>query len=422
MSEFRGGELRPALSRALFGVSTRETIGRGGTFVWLGFILIPLITAIGRREPVLQHGLTIGGAIAFVAAYMALVLSWRRRRSEAIAIALFAVMVALAAVLTLADRPTWGFLFIYCAVCAALLFPPPFGFIGVALCTVLGGGLAALAGTNAGTAIGFGASAAGIGLMMLLLRDLRLRNEELSEARAELAQLAVARERERFARDLHDLLGHTLSVIALKTELAGRLLPNRPQEARSEIGEVEEVARNALSEVRDAVSGYRRPTLEGELAGARLALSAAGIRTDVDCDELPIESSLEAVLAWAVREGTTNAIRHSAASRCAIRVKTGRGSAVAEIIDDGRGNAAAPGGGHGLAGLRERAQAVGGTVEARPLQDGGFRLSVTVPVAPRGSVGPSERDRSRESVALSGPDRPDERAGTIHSSDASVAQ
>ena len=109
------------------------------------------------------------------------------------------------------------------------------------------------------------------------MRDLRNRNQELQEARAELALSAVARERERFARDLHDLLGHSLSVIALKAELAGRLLPERPEQAAREVGEVEDVARAALVEVRQAVSGYRRPTLEGELTGARMALSAAGI-------------------------------------------------------------------------------------------------------------------------------------------------
>ena len=100
---------------------------------------------------------------------------------------------------------------------------------------------------------------------MVLMRDLRVRNEELTEARAELARAAVAQERERFARDLHDLLGHTLSVIALKAELAGRLLPGDPERAAAEVGEVEQVARQALSEVRDAVSGYRQPTLEGEI-------------------------------------------------------------------------------------------------------------------------------------------------------------
>jgi len=216
--------------------------------------------------------------------------------------------------------------------------------------------------------------------MMLILRDLRVRNDELSQARAELARLAVARERERFARDLHDLLGHTLSVIALKTELAGRLLADRPHDARREIADVEEVARNALSEVREAVSGYRRPTLDSELAGARLALSAAGIATDVERAEVALDPAVEAVLSWAVREGTTNVIRHSGATRCSVCVRAGLSESSAEVIDNGHGPASSNGGGHGLEGLAERARAMHGSVEAGPVQAGGFRLAVTVPV------------------------------------------
>ena len=179
-------------------------------------------------------------------------------------------------------------------------------------------------------------TALGIGLLMVLMRDLRVRNEELTEARAELARAAVAQERERFARDLHDLLGHSLSVIALKAELAGRLLPGAPNSAAAEMGEVEQVARQALSEVRDAVSGYRQPTLEGELAGARMALSAAGIEAEMTSREATLAPDVEAVLAWAVREGATNVIRHS--RRRALhgsRSRAGLTEAGVEVIDDG---------------------------------------------------------------------------------------
>ena len=153
---------------------------------------------------------------------------------------------------------------------------------GLAVCCGLAAGCSLLGGADSGSAVGIVASTAGVGLLMVLVRDLRVRNDELLEARAELARMAVAEERERFARDLHDLLGHTLSVIALKAELAGRLLPRRPDDAGREISEVESVARGALSEVRQAVSGYRQPTLDGELEGARMALSAAGISSRGD--------------------------------------------------------------------------------------------------------------------------------------------
>src|SRR5581483_8548167 len=198
------------------------------------------------------------------------------------------------------------------------LVAPAIGF-----CVVMAGAMSAIGGASGGNTIGALASTAGVGLLMLLLRDLRVRNSELLEARAELARLAVAQERERFARDLHDLLGHSLSVIALKAELAGRLLGSeRPEAAGSEIADVEKVARGALSEVREAVSGYRQPTLEGELAGARAALSAAGIDAEVRRDPASLDSQTEAVFAWAVREGATNVIRHSGARRCTVTIRS----------------------------------------------------------------------------------------------------
>ena len=172
---------------------------------------------------------------------------------------------------------------------------------------------------------------------MVLLSDLRERNLELTEARAELAQSAVAQERERFARDLHDLLGHTLSVIAIKAELAGRLLPERPDEAAAEVADVEQVARKALGEVREAVSGYRKPTLDGELEGARMALTAAGIEAAFERSPVRLDPEVEAVLAWAVREGATNVIRHSSAHRCQVTVSADAAGAVVEVVDDGQG-------------------------------------------------------------------------------------
>ena len=165
-----------------------------------------------------------------------------------------------------------------------------------------------------------GVTAATISLTLFALARLGRANQELQAARRELARLAVAEERARIARDLHDTLGHSLSVIALKSELARRVLPDDPERAAAEIGDVERVAREALASVRDTVSGYRQPTLAMELAGAREALTAAGIDGDVEPapDGLPRE--VDAVLGWAVREGVTNVLRHSDAARAHIRV------------------------------------------------------------------------------------------------------
>ena len=141
---------------------------------------------------------------------------------------------------------------------------------------------------------------------------------ELRSAREELARMAVDEERLRFARDLHDLLGHSLSLITLKSELAGRLLPDEPEKAEAEVHDIEGVARQALGEVREAVAGYRSPTLDEELAGAAEMLGAAGIDFEIENEAGLLPREIDGVLAWAVREGTTNVIRHSQARNCHI--------------------------------------------------------------------------------------------------------
>jgi two-component system sensor histidine kinase DesK len=181
------------------------------------------------------------------------------------------------------------------------------------------------------------------------------------------------------------------------------MLGDGPREAAKEVAELEQVARTALGEVREAVSGYRQPTLAVELAGARMALSAAGIEAEVHEAGVPLDPAVEAVLAWAVREGATNVIRHSAAHHCTLRVTATLADAGVEVIDDGAGNVnggptngvrvgnpigAGNGvlvgnraGGHGLAGLAERARLLNGTLEAGALAGGGYRLAVSVPVS-----------------------------------------
>jgi two-component system sensor histidine kinase DesK len=295
------------------------------------------------------------------------------------------LLAALAIALTALDRASWGYLFSYVAAIMALTVPAGWSFASVVVTAAVSAAATALGGGSSGTALGYAISTVGVGLLLTLMRDLRSRNQELTEARAELARTAVAAERERFARDLHDLLGHSLSVIAIKAELAGRLLPDRVDDARAEVRDVEQVARQALSEVREAVSGYRQPTLAGEMEGARIALSAAGIIAEFERSPVTLDPDVEAVLAWAVREGATNVIRHSGASRCQVRVLAGLADAEVEVVDDGGGCAGANGGGNGLSGLRERAERLRGRIDARALPDGGFRLSVTIPVSPAGA-------------------------------------
>ncbi len=197
----------------------------------------------------------------------------------------------------------------------------------------------------------------------------------------------MAEERSRIARDLHDSLGHSLSIIALKSELARRMLPDDPARATAEIGDVEQAARDALAAVRETVSGYRVPSLAVELAGARAALLAAGIEGVVEPAPDGLPRDVDAVLGWAVREGVTNVLRHSDATTAAIRVLSDGRRRSVEVVDDGRGAEALattrvddPRPGTGLDGLRERARGLGGAVEAGPLPERGFRLLVTVPL------------------------------------------
>ncbi len=207
-------------------------------------------------------------------------------------------------------------------------------------------------------------------------------NQALAEARAELAQLAAENERMRIARDLHDLLGHSLTTITVKAGLARRLGATDPARALGQIAEVEELCRQALADVRSAVSGYRDVTLAGELARGRELLRASGIAADLPTATDVVDPEHQELFGWTVREGVTNVVRHARASSCAVRLS---GSAI-EIVDDGVG-VPRPGGdvpsGNGLSGLRERVAAAGGWVDAGPLQTGGWALRVTL--APDGS-------------------------------------
>ena len=199
------------------------------------------------------------------------------------------------------------------------------------------------------------------------------RNIEVLAVREENARLALDDERNRFARDLHDILGHSLTVITVKAELANRLIEVDPERARTELADLERLSRDALADVRRAVEGYRELTLPGELARARTALSAAEIDAELPNTTDDVPSDRRELFAWAVREGITNVIRHSGARKCTVVL----GEHEVEVRDDGRG-AVSAGAGNGLTGLRERAAALGGTVVTQSL-DPGFSLRVVVP-------------------------------------------
>lgn len=202
-------------------------------------------------------------------------------------------------------------------------------------------------------------------------------NRRLRKANEEIEHLAKVAERERIARDLHDVLGHTLSVITLKSELAGKLMERDPERAGREIREVEEISRQALADVRDAIRGYRSKGLAAELAQAKSTLETAGVA--VQCDTattMKLPAVQESVLSLAVREGVTNVVRHAKATMCRLRLEQQNGSCRLEIHDDGCG--AGNGEGNGLRGMRERVEMLGGTLERT--SDAGTTLTITLPV------------------------------------------
>src|ERR1700681_2494190 len=203
-------------------------------------------------------------------------------------------------------------------------------------------------------------------------------NAKLRRAQEEVEHLAKTAERERIARDLHDLLGHTLSLITLKAELAGKLVERDPERAGREIREVERISREALREVRTAVAGYRSQGLPAVLAQARTAREAAGVALEYFAEPVELELAQETVLALALREAVTNIIRHAGARTCHITLEQAAAETRLEVTDDGRGGSAPEG--IGLASMRERVESLGGGLERRA--GTGTSLSIVLPRRP----------------------------------------
>src|SRR5438309_9711680 len=353
-------------------------LGRLFMVAWLAFFIYPLAAFLTDRfsTETRTYGLLLLFALALIWAWF-----WTRicagpdRRFMVPAIVAATLILI---VFTLRTPPQYGSLFLYAVIMGGAAFPWRRGVTAVVILSVLAGAIELARGESVTTSTGQLLNELLVGFAAVAGRLLVEANQQLSQAREQIARLAVGEERLRFARDLHDLLGHSLSVNSLKSELAGRLIKTTPGLAANEVDDIEQVARDALREVRDAVAGYRQPSLSAELAGAREALTAAGIELRAEGEHMPLPPAVEAVLAWAVREGVTNVMRHSQAKRCTVRIFKKDGSAAVEVVDDGRGGTPEPG--SGLHGLRERVLERGGTLTAEPLPHEGFRLRVTVPL------------------------------------------
>ncbi len=383
--------------------------------VWADLARVPRLPrrrlaagASAVRSP--ARPLALGAIAVFVAADVWIILRGRsgwqscpQRPGRAEWLALF-ILAAVPVGLILAyssDSAGWLYLLIYTSTASAAVLPERVAgrvIVGLtAVMVALGLGLHADWSTLLYVVLIILAGGYSIISSIGMVRTI----QELRTAREEIARLAVSEERLRFARDLHDLLGHSLSLIVLKSELAGRLAEAAPARAGAEIRDVESVARAALREVREAVAGYRQPTLAEELRGAREMLAASGI--DYWCDAAPVglPTATEAVLAWTVREGVTNVIRHSRAARCTIRVTRDEDSAGVEVLDDGCGaSCAETGTGSGLRGLVERVAVQGGDFAAGPDPAGGFRLRVRLPLGVKGDHAAPEAGVTRVGTGL----------------------
>jgi len=378
---------------------------------WLVCLLFPFASLF--REPRSLWRLIWGllALLIFAASYTWLM--WphpasqeaRARTRPLLSFLLFAVLGLLTFVFSLVDGPAWLWLFIGVSAIAGVLLPMRSAFAAVVLFTLLplflvlkmhGG----LGGVDVWWLVAFLLLVRGLGVDMIGVARMGSAIRELQSARRELARLAVIEERERLSRDLHDLLGQTLSMITLKSELARQLVTEEPDRCAQELSEIERLARHTLREVREAVAGYRQPHLAQELEGARQLLSAAGIDGEIDTIPEVFPPAVDAVLAWTVREGVTNAIRHSHARHCRIHLTHHNRAVEVEVVNDGGArtygeSTARPG--LGLVGLRERVSALEGRMEAGPLDETskeGFRVRVELPLQASGEAAVVQKERA----------------------------
>ena len=344
---------------------------RVSNFLWLvysGFFITDLMQHGTRRDWLIFAPVYA----CFVAIYV-LLLSLRSGRAREI---LLLAMAVLAIAYYPRNAGAGGGMLIYVAALAPYVmtsFPMAVGsVVAAALISALEGFLLHANPWGWGSMAALAASV-GAGDLVAALRAGA--NQRLLLAQEQIEHLAKVAERERIARDMHDVLGHTLSVVVLKSELAGKLIGAEAERARREIAEVEQIARQALGEVREAIRGYRADGIAAEIARARRTLAAAGVRLEWEQPTLRLAPAHESVLSLVLREAVTNILRHAGATSCHLELAGDSRGTRLSVRDDGRGGIASEG--NGLRGMRERVAALGGRVEIDCRQ--GTRLTVELP-------------------------------------------
>jgi two-component system, NarL family, sensor histidine kinase DesK len=277
--------------------------------------------------------------------------------------------------------PAGSGLLVAACILAGALLPWRRGMLAVLAVCILDIGVSVLHHLSAPAAINIFFNDLLVGVVAVGVRQGIVAYRELEAARSEIGRLAVSEERLRFARDLHDLLGQSLATVVLKSEvLARQLQPDADPALRREALEVAGIARRSLQDVRAAVAGYRQASLRTEFASGRAMLAAAGISAEIDAASGELPEQVDSVLAWAVREGVTNVVRHSRAKDCEIRLSRSDHEVTLEMTDDGVG-ASLMRAGNGLRGIGERVALVGGEVRHAGDNGHGFRLVVVIPLA-----------------------------------------
>jgi two-component system sensor histidine kinase DesK len=363
-------------------IRRRKLVGLAWAAIW-SFPLVSLADDVVRATD--RPWLAVVVFAAFVGLYLYLVMHGFGSRLPSplwptqVLLGIFALLgVVLAVVYTRVSGGGSLVLMLYVGVAGVSIYPPPVAYFWAIGSVVTLGAIGLIQGETPGQIGSLVLSALLAAALVLVIRNMIRLIRELDRTRNELARAAVEQERVRFARDLHDLLGHTLSLIVVKAEVARRLAERDPAAAAREAAEIEQIGRQALAEVREAVTGYRARAFAEELDNARSALGDSGIEATV---RLPagdggLPPAVDQAFAWVVREAATNVIKHSGARTTKIVVENGSGWSLT-VRDDGRGRVDGTVEGNGLRGLRERMALLGGTLAVSDA--GGFAVRATVP-------------------------------------------